>query len=282
MAIYIGNGEYEETADEEPRFQFRQQTVVPILFNLLRDQEITASDFLIITFIDSMVKPQGTRKDEKGLGCFAKNKYIGKGTNIHETYVSQRLSILSEKGYVLIVYHKKIRYLEIEWSRTTEERESLEGFYGKKLRKAHKKAVEIIKKRIEDKKKPNINEEKTSNNDHLCFSKGSPKTSKIKQKTDDPKEKPKGDPKEKPKGDPKEKPKGDPKEKPKPLSIRISTKSGKYEDNEKYEKKWEGGCRGEVEPIIDQIPPSTKKIKDKTSGVMGGGALWAAPQPYSV
>ncbi len=120
------------------QWQFRQQTIPARLCYLLREGKITSTDLLLIFTIDALVKPQGERD---GIGCWASNKYLGQAVNVHQRYVSERIQALAAMGLVLSLTIDGQRYLELEWSRTAEERQAIPGKYGKALRKAHQDLV---------------------------------------------------------------------------------------------------------------------------------------------
>lgn len=128
-------------------WQFRDQKIPARLLYLLKlgesDGGITATDLLLSCVIDALVKPQG---DETGLGCYASNEYLGAAAGAHPTYVPQRFKRLEELCLLLVVRLKGQRYLEMEWSRTAEERAALEGGYGVALRRAY----EALEKRLKD------------------------------------------------------------------------------------------------------------------------------------
>ena len=164
-------------------WQFRDQVIPARVFFLLKQGKLTTTDLLLLAVINSMVKPQW-EKGEAGLGCFSGNKYLADAVNVHDTYVSQRLSYLSSLGIVIIINVRGKRYIELEWSRTAEERSELEGVYGKHLRRAYRKMYLNLQKPAEPlgkhepplgkpkapplgKPKHNNNEESISNNKTL-------------------------------------------------------------------------------------------------------------------
>ncbi len=134
-------------AAETSRFQYRTQQVPPRISGLLREKKITATDLLLMFAIDTLVKPQ---TNEDGIGCYASNAYLGCAANVHEKYVQERLTYLKSMGILLSVKMKGQRYLELEWSRTAEERSAMEGLYGEIIRQAHQNAVESLKTTLID------------------------------------------------------------------------------------------------------------------------------------
>ena len=130
---------------KDQSWQFRDQKVPARLWYLLREGRINTTDLLLMAVIDPLVRPQG---DERGLGCFASNRYLMEATRPVSKrsspeqslkYVSERLNYLASLGLILIIRLDDVRYLELEWSRTAEERAALEGTYGAALRAAYKK-----------------------------------------------------------------------------------------------------------------------------------------------
>jgi hypothetical protein len=139
-------------------WQFRDQVIPSRVCYLLQKKKISVKDLLVMFVVNALVK---TQTDEPGSGCWATNDYLAAASNTHPKYVAQRLSYLKSIGIMLIIdNHEGRRYLELEWSRTAEERKSVEGEYGVKLRKAYKELVDGIEKMdgilgFTDKGKPN-------------------------------------------------------------------------------------------------------------------------------
>lgn len=132
--LHESNGQGQQTKKRKNRWQFRDQVTPARIAHLLMKRKITSTDLLLFWLIGSLVRPQGRRS---GLGCWASNAGFAKWTGLNPTYISQRISFLAKRGLILIVTWNGKRYLELEWSRTAEERDSLEGEYGKLLRKTH-------------------------------------------------------------------------------------------------------------------------------------------------
>lgn len=131
------------TVKEKHSWQFREQSIPPRVWYLLREEKISAKDLLLISVIGSLTKAQ---TEEAGQGCYASNKYLAEAIKSHPMHVSKRISHLAKEGILLIVHMNDQRYLEVEWSRTSEEREALEGEYGKQYRRAYR----ILLKQLEE------------------------------------------------------------------------------------------------------------------------------------
>lgn len=125
-------------------WEFREQVLPPRLIHLLLEEQISRKDLLLIFVIGALVRPQA---DQNGIGCFASNEYLANAIKSNPIYVSSRLALLEEKGLLLIVNYDGRRYLELEWSRTGEERASMPDGYGKALRAAYDKIHQRLNKR---------------------------------------------------------------------------------------------------------------------------------------
>jgi hypothetical protein len=158
---------------EPNAWQFRDQRIPARVFYLLKQGKITTTDLLLLCVIDALVTPHG---DEKGKGCFARNRYLAKAINVHPTYVAQRISVLQEMGMVLVVRINDIRYLELEWSRTAEERSDMTHKYGKLLRQEYLQTVKRLEATDEKLKEsevaPKPLEKPKGKADPLCLPKG--------------------------------------------------------------------------------------------------------------
>lgn len=124
-------------------FEYSDQFTPARMIQLMRENKITQSDELLIYAINSQVKHYS---DGTGMGCFAGTAYLAEATGTHEKYVQSRLTALENMGVLIRIKYRGKRYLEIEWSRTAEERNALKGEYGKLLREAHAKLVKSLKK----------------------------------------------------------------------------------------------------------------------------------------
>lgn len=122
-------------------WQFRDQKVPARVCYLLQQGTINVTDLLLFFVIDALVKPQG---QEDGLGCYAGNPALAQAVNVVPHYVSERLHHLHKLGLVVICHLGNQRYLELEWSRTGEERKALAGEYGKIHRKAYRHMLDNL------------------------------------------------------------------------------------------------------------------------------------------
>src|SRR5208282_4955762 len=73
--------------------------------------------------------------DEHGRGCYASNNWLGERLRKNGMYISGRISQLQKSGMLMIVNYEGRRYLEVDWSRTAEERAAMDDEYGELLRK---------------------------------------------------------------------------------------------------------------------------------------------------
>ncbi len=126
---------------QQTDWQFRDPKVPARVCYLLQQGKVNVTDLLLFFVIDALVKPQG---NEDGRGCFASNATLAKAANVVPTYVSERLHYLQDMGLVVICSIGSQRYLELEWSRTGEERKALAGEYGKAHRKAYRKMMDNL------------------------------------------------------------------------------------------------------------------------------------------
>lgn len=110
-------------------WKFKDTTLPAKVIQLLIDNKISGKNLLVICFIHSMLR------SERG-SCFASNKYIGRAINLCPNNVSLSISKLKRLNLVIDFYVDSNRYLELEWSRTKEERSLLTGKYGEECRKA--------------------------------------------------------------------------------------------------------------------------------------------------
>lgn len=101
---------------------------------LFFEDKLTATDLKLVMRVAQMVKHYG---DGSGRGCFALNRTIAKWLSVHPVYVSERLNHLAEMGIILIIQFEGRRYLELEWSRTSDERMELADGYGEVLQAAY-------------------------------------------------------------------------------------------------------------------------------------------------
>lgn len=133
----------------ENTFEYRDQHVPAHLWQLLREggnKGITSTDLLILFAINAGVKHYS---DGRGMGSFATNAYLGRAANVHEKYAQERINHMEKIGLILKVKLHGRRYLELEWSRTADERAALVGDYGEAIRIAHNNATKITKKQRE-------------------------------------------------------------------------------------------------------------------------------------
>lgn len=123
-------------------FNFHAQLVPGRICQLTKDGKITLTDLMIMWVIDSLIKHFGDADcPREARYCFMSNKAIGEAVGVHEMHVVKRLKVMEGMGLLLRVTVDGQRYLELEWSRTAEERASLKGKYGEEIRKAHRELV---------------------------------------------------------------------------------------------------------------------------------------------
>lgn len=125
----------------ESGWQYHSQVVPGRVLYLLSNGKLTATDLLLCCVINSLVKPQA---DEEGVGCYATNKYLARAVKVGPHYVSSRLQLLEDEGLLLRFTVGEQRYLEMDWSRTAEERQALRGEYGKQCRKAYSRLIKHL------------------------------------------------------------------------------------------------------------------------------------------
>jgi hypothetical protein len=113
-----------------------------------RNGEISLKDLLLIHVIDKLTIHGD---DGGGRGCKASNAYLADAIGSKtKNYVSDRIGYLRERGWLLSVELDGQRYIEMEWSRTNEEREELDGKYGKLIRADYKRIEKQRKTAIEE------------------------------------------------------------------------------------------------------------------------------------
>ena len=125
-------------------WQFRDQKVPARLCHLLQQGRISATDLLLCFVIDALVRPQG---EKTGRGCYANNSFLSRAVNAASNYVSGRIHHLARYGLLLVFWVDGVRYLEMEWSRTAEERQALCGKYGRTCRRAYKELLDKLDSR---------------------------------------------------------------------------------------------------------------------------------------
>ena len=115
-------------------WQFHDQLIPARLMYHMKHDKVSTSDLLLIFVISNLTKPQ---TDEDGRGCYATNAYLASAASVHPMHVSKRIQHLNDLKILLIVNSEGRRYIEVEWTRTSEERVALAGQYGIDYRKAY-------------------------------------------------------------------------------------------------------------------------------------------------
>ena len=122
-------------------WEFRDPHTPARIAILLRDKAIDRSDLLLLWIIGALVKPHDESAGEAGKGCWAPNEYLAKAAGIHEINVSHHIHKLKKKSLLIVFNSGGRRYIELEWSRTAEERASMTGSYGRDYRKAYDEQI---------------------------------------------------------------------------------------------------------------------------------------------
>jgi hypothetical protein len=105
----------DEPKSEVPTKKFRGTWNPPELFYLLEEGDITTTDFVLLSIIDSLV-------DARGEGCWASNGYLAKRLRVRSDHIQASIRKLCEIGLLRRVGTKKFqgrlhRVLETRWSR---------------------------------------------------------------------------------------------------------------------------------------------------------------------
>jgi DNA-binding Lrp family transcriptional regulator len=137
-------------------FQFHDRSFPARIWMLVKDRTLDGIDLLLMMVIADLTKPHESAENP-GEGCWASNETIGKAVGLHPINVSRRLKAL-KKDKLLLVFEVNstrragpTRYMELEWSRTGEERLALTGDYGRVYRKSYQKTMEV---RLQEPTKP--------------------------------------------------------------------------------------------------------------------------------
>lgn len=118
---------------------------------LFLKQELSRTDLLLSWIINSMVKTAMKGNEHKSRGCFATNDRLATLMDgLHPKHVQRSLTKLKSKGLLIVVHYQNRRYLEMEWSRTAEERSAISGGYGRVLRQAHKDLVTALDRSVKN------------------------------------------------------------------------------------------------------------------------------------
>ena len=123
-------------------WKFRDQSFPARIWMFVRDRTLDGIDLLLMSVIADLTKPHES-EERPGEGCFASNRRLGEAVNLHSINISKRIKALAKDKLLLIFQANGRRYVELEWSRTGEERLALTGEYGRAYRKAYQKQMGV-------------------------------------------------------------------------------------------------------------------------------------------